>query len=169
MRSFDLSPLFRSSVGFDQLDKMFDSAFREAARDTSYPPYNIAKTGKDAYRITMAVAGFALEDLDITVHENMLIVKGQAGKAEQQVEYLHRGIAQRAFEHRFQLADHIKVVGAGLTNGLLDINLEREVPESMKPRKVKIGGDDAEKAGAGQTIEHAASPEKARVGRSSAA
>ena len=140
MRSFDLSPLFRSSVGFDQLDKMFDTAFREASRDTSYPPYNIAKVGTDSYRITMAVAGFADADLDLTVHDNVLIVKGQIAKPEKEVEFLHRGIAQRAFEHRFQLADHIKVEGADLNNGLLDINLRREVPEAMKPRKVSIGG-----------------------------
>jgi molecular chaperone IbpA len=139
MRSFDLSPLFRSSVGFDQLDKLFDTAFREAARDTSYPPYNIAKLGQDAYRITMAVAGFGHADLDLTVQENVLIVKGQIARPEKEVEYLHRGVAQRAFEHRFQLADHIKVVGADLNNGLLDIHLEREVPEQMKPRKVTIG------------------------------
>ncbi len=141
MRSFDLSPLFRSSVGFDQLDKLFDTAFREAARDTSYPPYNIAKLGPDAYRITMAVAGFGHADLDLTVQDNVLIVKGQIARPEKEVEYLHRGVAQRAFEHRFQLADHIKVVGADLTNGLLDIHLEREVPEQMKPRKVAIGGE----------------------------
>lgn len=168
MRSFDLSPLFRSSVGFDQLDKLFDSAFREAARDTSYPPYNIAKVSSDRYRITMAVAGFANDDLDITVHENMLIVKGQAAKPEKEVEFLHRGIAQRAFEHRFQLADHIKVVGADLNNGLLDINLEREVPEAMKPRKVSIG-NSAGKAEKGRTIEHEAGQSKPRVAGTTAA
>lgn len=166
MRSFDLSPLFRSSVGFDQLDKLFDTAFREAARDTSYPPYNIAKIGSDAYRITMAVAGFSIGDLDITVHENMLIVKGQIAKPEKEIEYLHRGIAQRAFEHRFQLADHIKVVGADLNNGLLDINLKREVPETMKPRKVQIGGVATED----ETIEHeAAGVKKTRIAGTSAA
>ena len=156
MRSFDLSPLFRSSVGFDQLDKMFDTAFREASRDTSYPPYNIAKVSADTYRITMAVAGFANPDLDLTIHDNVLIVKGQIGRPEKEVEYLHRGIAQRAFEHRFQLADHIKVTGADLNNGLLDIHLKREVPEQMKPRKVSIGGN------AGQTtIEQAPAKEQA--------
>jgi molecular chaperone IbpA len=163
MRSFDLSPLFRSSVGFDQLDKMFDTAFREAARDTSYPPYNIAKLGAETYRITMAVAGFANGDLDITIHDNVLIVKGQISRPEKDVEYLHRGIAQRAFEHRFQLADHIKVSGADLTNGLLDIHLKREVPEQMKPRKVSIGG------AAGPTLEQAPAAEKPRVAKSGAA
>jgi molecular chaperone IbpA len=163
MRSFDLSPLFRSSVGFDQLDKMFDTAFREAARETSYPPYNIAKLGAETYRITMAVAGFADGDLDLTVHDNVLIVKGQISRPEKEVEYLHRGIAQRAFEHRFQLADHIKVVGADLTNGLLDIHLKREVPEQMKPRKVAIGGD------AGPTLEQGPVGERPRVAKSGAA
>lgn len=145
MRSFDLSPLFRSSVGFDRLDKLFDTAFREAARDVSYPPYNIAKTGADSYRITMAVAGFGEGDLDIVVHDNMLSVKGQQkdAAAAKEVEYLHRGIAQRAFEHRFQLADHVRVVGARLSNGLLDIDLERVVPEEKKPRKIEIGAAGA--------------------------
>lgn len=145
MRSFDLSPLFRSSVGFDRLDKLFDTAFREAARDVSYPPYNIAKTGADSYRITMAVAGFGEGDLDIVVHDNMLSVKGQQkdAAAAKEVEYLHRGIAQRAFEHRFQLADHVRVVGAKLSNGLLDIDLERVVPEEKKPRKIEIGAAGA--------------------------
>ncbi len=150
MRSFDLSPLFRSSVGFDRLDKLFDSAFREAARDVSYPPYNIAKTGADSYRITMAVAGFGEADLDIVVHDNMLSVKGQQkDAAAKEVEYLHRGIAQRAFEHRFQLADHVRVVGARLTNGLLDIDLERLVPDEKKPRKIEIGAA----SGAPRTLE----------------
>jgi molecular chaperone IbpA len=138
MRSFDLSPLFRSSVGFDHLDKLFDAAFREASRDVSYPPYNIAKTGTDKYRITMAVAGFAEKDLDLTVHDNVLSVKGRIKENGPQVEYLHRGIAQRAFEHKFQLADHVRVVGASLVNGLLDVELERVVPEEMKPRKIEI-------------------------------
>lgn len=139
MRSFDLSPLFRSTVGFDQLDKLLDTAFRESNREASYPPYNIAKLGQDQYRITMAVAGFGEEDLDITAHDNMLTVKGQIAKPEQDIEFLHRGIAQRAFEHRFQLADHVRVEGASLDRGLLSIALRREVPEAMKPRKVQIG------------------------------
>jgi len=139
MRNLDLSPLFRSTVGFDRLDKLFDAAFREAARDLSYPPYNIVKTGENAYRIAMAVAGFGEKDLELVTHENMLTVKGQIQEPEKDVEYLHRGIAQRAFEHRFQLADHVKVVGARLNNGLLEVDLEREVPEAMKPRKIEIG------------------------------
>ena len=140
MRNLDLTPLFRSTVGFDRLDKLFDAAFREAARDLSYPPYNIVKTGENAYRIAMAVAGFGEKDLELVTQENMLTVKGQIQEPEKDVEYLHRGIAQRAFEHRFQLADHVKVVGAKLNNGLLEIELAREVPEAMKPRKIEIGG-----------------------------
>jgi len=139
MRELDLSPLFRSTVGFDGLDKLFETAFREAGRDTSYPPYNIVKTGENAYRITMAVAGFGNDDLDITAHENMLTVKGQIREQDKQATYLHRGIAQRAFEHRFQLADHVKVVDAALDRGLLNIRLERIVPDEMKPRKISIG------------------------------
>ena len=142
MRSLDLSPLFQSTVGFDHLDKLFETAFREAGRDVSYPPYNIAKLGQDKYRISMAVAGFGERDLDITAHENVLTVKGQISEPEKGVEYLHRGIAQRGFEHRFQLADHVKVVGAKLQNGL-DVELVREVPEAMKPRKIEIGGTRA--------------------------
>ena len=144
MRGLDLSPLLRSSFVFDHLDKQFETAFREAGRDVSYPPYNIAKLGQDKYRISMAVAGFGEGDLEITAHENVLTVKGQIGAPETGVEYLHRGIAQRAFEHRFQLADHVKVVGAKLENGLLNVELVREVPEAMKPRKIEIGGGQAQ-------------------------
>jgi molecular chaperone IbpA len=140
MRSFDLSPLFRYSVGFDRLDDLFETAFR-GTQETSYPPYNIVKTGQDAYRITLAVAGFGEDELELVVKENLLTVRGTGknGEAEQAVSYLHRGIAQRAFEHRFQLADHVKVTGANLANGLLDIELVRELPESARPQKIEIG------------------------------
>jgi molecular chaperone IbpA len=140
MRSFDLSPLFRYSVGFDRLDDLFETAFR-GAQETSYPPYNIVKTGQDAYRITLAVAGFSPDELELVVKENLLTVRGKGNDAsDQQATYLHRGIAQRAFEHRFQLADYVKVTGANLANGLLDIQLVREVPEAKKPQQIKIGG-----------------------------
>lgn len=145
MRTLDLTPLFRSTVGFDRFDKLFDVAFREAARDVSYPPYNIVKQGQDRYRISMAVAGFAEKDLELTAHDGVLIVKGSAQEPEQGTQYLHRGIAQRAFEHRFQLADHVKVVGAKLQNGLLDVELAREVPEAMKPRRIDIGSAQPQK------------------------
>jgi molecular chaperone IbpA len=138
MRSLDLTPLFRSTVGFDHLDKLFETAFREAGRDTSYPPYNIAKLGQDKYRISMAVAGFGERDLDITAHENVLTVKGQIQQPENGVEYLHRGIAQRSFERRFELADYVKVVRASLDKGLLTLELQRDIPDEMKPRRIEI-------------------------------
>ncbi len=139
MRQIDLSPLFRATVGFDRMMNLIDSASRLDDGTPSYPPYNIEKTGEDAYRISMAVAGFGDEDLDVTVKESSLVVTGKKDKAEgQEVSYLHRGIATRAFERRFDLADHIKVAGARLENGMLAIDLVREIPEAMKPRSIKI-------------------------------
>lgn len=137
MRTYDLSPLFRSTVGFDRLSRLLEGAMSgdEAA---SYPPYNIEKLGEDAYRITMAVAGFGQEDLDITAHQNSLVVTGKARKEPDSAQFLYRGIAGRAFERRFQLADFIRVSGASLTNGLLHIDLTRVVPEAMKPRTIQI-------------------------------
>ena len=142
MDRFDFSPLFRSTIGFDRLARLVDSATRVDGTAQSYPPYNIEKTGEDAYRLTMAVAGFARDELDITVHENSLIVTGKAQREDPSGRYLHRGIARRAFERRFSLADHIKVAGASLDNGLLHVDLVREVPEAMKPRTVKIAGGE---------------------------
>lgn len=142
MRSFDLTPLFRHSVGFDRLDELFETAFRNAAQENSYPPYNIAKTGEDTYRITLAVAGFGEDDLEIISKENLLTVRGKGPDKEAALSsktYLHRGIAKRAFEHRFQLADYVRVNGANLNNGLLDIDLVRELPERMKPQQIAIG------------------------------
>lgn len=136
MDGFDFSPLFRSTIGFDHLMRLVDSAARLDA-GTSYPPYNIEVTGENAYRLTMAVAGFAADDLDLTVKENELLVSGRSRK-EERTQFLHRGLARRAFERRFQLADHIKVIGAALENGLLHVDLVREIPEAMKPRKVEI-------------------------------
>jgi len=141
MRSFDYSPLYRASVGFDRMMKQLDAASRMDDSATSYPPYNIEKTGDDSYRITMAVAGFGEEDMTVTVKENSLSVVGKKDTAEAEADataYLHRGIANRTFERRFDLADHIKVVAARLENGLLSIDLVREVPEAMKPRSIKI-------------------------------
>ncbi len=137
MTRYDLSPLFRSTVGFDRLARLVDSATRLDDAAVTYPPYNIEKTGEDAYRVTMAVAGFTSDELDIVLHENALTVSGK-GKENEQGEFLHRGIARRAFERRFQLADHIKIAGATLANGLLDIELVRQVPEQLKPRKIEI-------------------------------
>jgi molecular chaperone IbpA len=142
MRAFDLSPLLRSSVGFDHVNRLFELANRVDETATSYPPYNIEKRGEDAYRITMAVAGFDQSELDVTVKENSLIVTGKAAEQTvqdgEQVSYLHRGIARRAFERRFELADTVKVVGAELKDGLLHIALKREVPEAKKPRQIQI-------------------------------
>ena len=140
MRTLDLSPLFRHSVGFDHLDRMLGAAARQGAQDASYPPYNIVRHGENSYRITLAVAGFGLGDLEIVTKENVLSVRGEAGEGEGEVEYLHRGIARRPFEHRFQLADHVVVTGAALNNGLLDIDLVREVPEAKKPQTIRIQG-----------------------------
>ena len=140
MDRFDSSPLFRSTIGFDRLVRLVDRD------DTvpSYPPYNIEKTGEDSYRVTLAVAGFSPEEIDVAVHENSLLVTGKAKKEEENVRYLHRGIARRAFERRFSLADHIKIVGAKLLNGMLHIDLAREVPEEMKPRKIAIVAEQPE-------------------------
>ena len=136
MTTYDFSPLFRSTIGFDRLSRMMESALTH--EDSGYPPYNIEKTGNDAYRITMAVAGFGADDVTITVQENALVVSGkQKGNGDAQ-RYLHRGIAGRSFERRFQLADFIKVTGASLENGLLHVELAREVPEAMKPRTIKV-------------------------------
>ena len=137
MTSFDYSPLFRSTIGFDRLMRLADAATRSDA-SVSYPPYNIEKTGEDAYRLTMAVAGFAADELELRVQEHALFVIGKAKAEEDKAQYLHRGIARRAFERRFQLADTIKVVGSSLDNGLLHVDLVREVPEAMKPRQIKI-------------------------------
>jgi molecular chaperone IbpA len=137
--AFDFSPLYRSSIGFDRVFDLLENANRVTTVD-NWPPYDIAKIGYDDYRITMAVAGFAENELSMTQEHNMLMVVGQKS-GEETGEYLHHGIAGRAFERRFQLADHVKVTGAGLKNGLLTIDLKREVPEEMKPRRIEIGGD----------------------------
>jgi len=135
MDGFDFSPLFRSTIGFDRLARLADTAARA---DNSYPPFNIEVTGENAYRLTMAVAGFGADDIDITVKENTLLVTGKAKTEEDKNRYLHRGIARRAFERRFHLADHLKVAGAALENGLLHVEIVREIPEEMKPRKIEI-------------------------------
>ncbi len=140
MRTYDLSPLYRATVGFDRLATLLDGMNRSDEQAFSYPPYNIEKVAEDQYRISMAVAGFAESDLELTVKEGSLIVTGKKSKPESESEtsFLYRGIAQRAFERRFDLADHIKVTGASMANGLLHIELMREVPETLKPRSIKI-------------------------------
>ena len=145
MRSVDLTPLMRATVGFDRMMNLLDAQTRHDQGD-GYPPYNIEKTGDDDYRITMAVAGFGEDDLDVTVKENSLTIKGKKSDSEpEKVKYLYRGIATRSFERRFELADHIKVTGARLENGILSLELVREVPEAMKPRSIKIAGSAAPK------------------------
>ncbi len=141
MTTFDFSPLFRSTVGFDRIGRLLEAASRVDSSAQSYPPYNIEKTGEDSYRIVMAVAGFAEGELNITVENDSLTVQGKVEDVEDKDgngRYLHRGIAGRAFERRFQLADVIEVKGARLENGLLEIELEREVPEHLKPRTIAI-------------------------------
>jgi molecular chaperone IbpA len=133
---FDFSPLFRSSVGFDRVFDLLESARRVQPLD-SWPPYDIAKTGDDSYRISMAVAGFSQDELSLTHQPNLLVVAGTKS-GEDGSNYLHRGIAGRAFQRRFELADHVKAVSAALENGLLNIDLVREVPEEMKPRRIEI-------------------------------
>jgi len=135
--SYDYAPLYRSSVGFDRVFNLLENAQR-ARSISDWPPYDIVKTGDDAYRISIDVAGFAQGDLDIMFQSNLLTVIGKKQEAPAEV-YLHRGIAARPFEHRFELADHVRVDGAALNNGLLSIDLVREIPEEMKPRKISIG------------------------------
>ena len=139
MRSYDLTPLYRSTVGFDRLFDLLDTATK-ADQGSGYPPYNIERLGDDQYRITLAVAGFAEADLDIEVKENSLTVKGERRDDTDGRTILHQGIAGRAFERRYQLADHVKVAGASLENGLLNIDLVKEIPEAAKPRKIAIDG-----------------------------
>ncbi len=137
MRTIDFSPLYRSAVGFDRLASLLDAA-ASADSASGYPPYNIETTGENAYRIEIAVAGFRPEDLTIEVKENVLTVQGRKAANDESRRFLHRGLAERNFERRFQLADHVVVVDAQLTDGLLSISLKRELPEQLKPRRVEI-------------------------------
>ena len=142
MRTIDYSPLYRSTVGFDRLFSLLDNVTQpDHGQGQAYPPYNIERTGEDAYRITMAVAGFSEQDISIEAKQNMLTVSAERQDEDEQNEVLFRGIAARAFERRFQLADFVEVRDASLENGLLHIDLVREVPEAMKPRKINIKSD----------------------------
>ncbi len=140
MRTFDMTPLYRSTVGFDRMASLIDRALTADNASQSYPPYNIEKTGDDAYRITLAAAGFSEAELSIETRESQVVIAGAKGDVQPQegVEVLHRGIAARSFERRFQLADHVKVVSASLEHGLLHVDLVREVPEALKPRTIQI-------------------------------
>jgi len=136
--TYDFAPLFRTAIGFDRLARLVDTA-SEAAATPSYPPYNIERTGEDSYRLTMAVAGFGQDDIEIVVKDNNLVVTGKVTQEAPKGEVLYRGIAGRAFERRFVLADHIVVDGANLQHGLLQLGLKRVVPEALKPRRIQIG------------------------------
>ena len=138
MRRFDLAPLYRATVGFDQVADMMDRILADTAQTPSYPPYNIEKTADDAWRISIAVAGFSEDELGVEVRENALIVTARKSDEAEEKTYLHRGIANRAFERRFTLADHVRVTGASHLNGMLHIDLTREVPEALKPRRIEI-------------------------------
>ncbi|VUD48654.1 Small heat shock protein IbpA [Thalassocella blandensis] len=143
MRTFDLSPLYRSTIGFDRMANLLDSINRADHSQPSYPPYNIELTGEDQYRISMAVAGFDESELTLEVKENTLSVTGKKSDESGERKFLHQGIAARNFERRFQLADYVRVEGASLTNGLLHVELVREIPEKMKPRTIAIGSGSA--------------------------
>ncbi|MCP3970710.1 MAG: Hsp20 family protein [Rhodobacteraceae bacterium] len=138
MRNFDLSPLYRATVGFDQIADLMDRVLSTDVTQPTYPPYNIEKTADDAYRISLAVAGFADDELAVEVKENSLVVSARKAADDVARTYLHRGIATRAFERKFQLADHIRVTGASHEDGMLHIDLMREIPEALKPRRIEI-------------------------------
>ncbi|MDW3118296.1 MAG: Hsp20 family protein [Roseovarius pacificus] len=143
MRNFDLAPLYRATVGFDQIADMMDRVLSSDLGQPTYPPYNIEKTADDAYRISIAVAGFADSDLSVEVKDGALIVSARKAEDDSDRTFLHRGIATRAFERKFQLADHVKVTGASHADGMLHIDLVREVPEALKPRRIEIASGDA--------------------------
>ncbi|SDI47333.1 Hsp20 family protein [Aliiruegeria lutimaris] len=140
MRTFDFAPLYRATVGFDRIADMMDRVMETEVSAPTYPPYNIEKTADDAYRISVAVAGFAESELSVEVKEGSLIVAARKAEDDKERTYLHRGIATRAFERRFQLADHVRVTGASHVDGMLHIDLVREVPEALKPRRIEISG-----------------------------
>lgn len=157
MRNFDLSPLYRATVGFDQIADLMDRATAKDVGQSSYPPYNIEKTADDGYRISIAVAGFAEDELSVEVKEKSLVISAKKAKDETDRKYLHRGIATRAFERRFHLAEHVQVTGASHANGMLHIELLHQLPEALKPRNIQIG-NGAELTGqkAGKVLEAAA-------------
>ena len=143
MRTLDFAPLYRATVGFDRIADMMDRVMEADAPSPTYPPYNIEKTAEDAYRISIAVAGFAETELSVEVKDGALFVSARKAEDDKERSYLHRGIATRAFERRFQLADHVRVSGASHVDGMLHIDLVREVPEALKPRRIAIGTSPA--------------------------
>jgi molecular chaperone IbpA len=144
MRNFDLAPLYRSTVGFDQIANMMDRVLTAETSQPTYPPYNIEKLEDDAYRISIAVAGFSEADLNVEVREKSLIVSARKADEDEGKTYLHRGIATRAFERRFHLADHVVVTGATHADGMLHIEMERQVPDALKPRQIQIASDSVQ-------------------------
>ena len=153
MTTIDLSPLYRSSIGFDRMGSLLDSALRSQKTSVGFPPYDIEATGENRYAITLAVAGFEESELDIQVEKGVLRVRGKKADEVDEKSYLYRGIANRSFERKFSLADHVEVSGADLKNGLLTVSLVREIPEAMKPRSIAINQ--------GATLEHKDKSEKA--------
>lgn len=143
MRDFDFSPLFRTAIGFDRLPGLIDTALRSGGAADAYPPYNIEKLDEESYRVTVAVAGFDRSELSVEAREGVLVVGGERKPAASGSSFLHRGIAGRSFVRRFQIAEHVEARGAALVNGLLTIDLVREVPEALKPRRIEIGGAPA--------------------------
>ena len=141
MQTLDFAPLYRATVGFDRIADLMDRVLSADVAQPTYPPYNIERTAENAYRITMAVAGFSEDELSITQEQNMLLEAGSKA-TDENAQYLHRGIAGRSFQRRFQLADHVRVEGATLVNGLLTIDLRREIPEEMKPRRIAISSQE---------------------------
>ena len=146
MRTFDFAPLHRASIGFDQIADLMDRVMTNDGPQQTYPHYNIEKTADDAYRISIAVAGFTGDDLGVEVKENALIVTAKKADEAEEKSYLHRGIATRAFERRFHLADHVRVTGASHVDGMLHIDLQREIPEALKPRRIEIASTKAVEA-----------------------
>lgn len=153
MRTYDFSPLYRATVGFDRIADLMDRVLSADAPQPTYPPYNIEKTDENAYRITIAVAGFTGDELNVEVKEGALLVSARKAADEEGKTYLHRGIATRAFERRFALADHVKVTGATHADGMLHVDLVREVPEALKPRRIAIAGTDTVEAKAVEKAE----------------
>jgi molecular chaperone IbpA len=151
MRHTDFAPLYRSTVGFDRLFQLLDGMGAADGDAPTFPPYDIEKLGDNSYRIVMAVAGFGKDELEVEVKENTLSVRGNKREEGEEKQYLHRGIAKRSFERRFQLADHVQVTGADVVDGLLNIDLVRELPERMKPRRIAIGTWDSGQQIEGQT------------------
>jgi molecular chaperone IbpA len=154
MRNIDFDPFWRNSIGFDRLFSLMDDALRFEPEDR-YPPYNIVRTGEESYRVSLAVAGFAPDQIGVTQHQNVLIVAARPAEKDDKAEYLYRGIAGRGFERRFNLADYVEVEGASFENGLLHIDLVRRVPEAMKPRRIEVGvKKPAAESGNVRTIDH---------------